>query len=380
MSDEPPSVSKTVRTWLDYIGLAFVLPGIEQILIAGKWERGLCAVGVGGIFLFIGIMGPKLIEFLVGIIIKNPQKNRKPMTLLIVALVGALLAMGSWLVVEKLIVASRQIDSSEKEPEVSPTAASNNPTPTPSNNPTTPTPVPIGTVLGISSRLGPKYPIIQGPNGPEPDIGFSLQPGQTGGIMLLNMSDVHFENTDTGSADVGIVAKDSSNVYFTNTKTNSIPAPSLTPENNTITATNQSGGNNIINTGPGTVNVPAPAREITAAQSAKFRELMKDVPDKGNIYLDGASQGEECGEYANQILSMLMDAGFSGINVSGSRAGEIPTYPPGVTFVVKDPTHPPALAIVTKVAFEQLGIKVTTGYDQSIQDAGQIQIWVGKLP
>lgn len=60
MSDDPASVSKTVRTWLDYIALGFVLTGIEQILIAGKWERGSCAVVIGGIFLFFGIMGPKI--------------------------------------------------------------------------------------------------------------------------------------------------------------------------------------------------------------------------------------------------------------------------------------------------------------------------------
>ncbi len=60
MSDEPPSISKTVRIWFDYIGLGFVLTGIDQFTKPGRWIMGLCAVGIGGIFLFFGIMGPRL--------------------------------------------------------------------------------------------------------------------------------------------------------------------------------------------------------------------------------------------------------------------------------------------------------------------------------
>jgi hypothetical protein len=59
MSDEPPSVGKWFFTLMDYLGLGCVLTAVD-LCAHSQYENALWAVGLGAIFLFIGVMGPKI--------------------------------------------------------------------------------------------------------------------------------------------------------------------------------------------------------------------------------------------------------------------------------------------------------------------------------
>src|SRR5437867_11861172 len=62
MADDIPTPAKGVYIYFDYIALGFVLVGVEE-LVRGKghpWWLWVGCLVIGAVFLFVGVMGPKI--------------------------------------------------------------------------------------------------------------------------------------------------------------------------------------------------------------------------------------------------------------------------------------------------------------------------------
>lgn len=61
MDNEIPTPAKGVYIYLDYIALGFVLAAIEELVRGSSWKIWSGCLTLGAVFLFIGVMGPRIV-------------------------------------------------------------------------------------------------------------------------------------------------------------------------------------------------------------------------------------------------------------------------------------------------------------------------------
>jgi hypothetical protein len=118
-----------------------------------------------------------------------------------------------------------------------------------------------------------------------------------------------------------------------------------------------------------------PPRSITAAQRAKFIDLLEFSP-KGPVRVNVMSGVDaETTAYARQIHEMVASAGYEAGDAIGVKAGG--QIPEGVFMVVGHTKHPFAGAM--QQAFSMIGINATGLIDDSIP-GDEVRVEVGQKP
>jgi hypothetical protein len=142
-----------------------------------------------------------------------------------------------------------------------------------------------------------------------------------------------------------------------------------------ITTTNQSGGQNII--AGGDVHLAPLPRTITAADRSKFISAVRDAP-KGKVDIWFAAADPEANAFAERLVSLLNEAGYQA-KVGGGFMAAISPPLVGVIICIADGTNPPPLANPLRYAFKQVDIDTSGMIDKGLSK-DELRIRVGPIP